>query len=231
MRIHTVTPIMPPSGSVPENPSPARIAPGNAFANLLRSYTLTQTAPRRQRTGIYIILRSNIYTPKGGRAQNRHAAPPCRARRLFPGAVPPRPWADLCGQLARTEFFTTQQATRPGVFPAALPARRQTIQPGASPAAFSTSQQATRLGRSAATEPCCARRLFPGAVSLRPWADLCGQLARTEFFTTQQATRPGVHPAALPAMRRATRLGRSAAGTAPFRPQHTAHKEGACLPS
>ena len=51
-----------------KNRFPAGSRPGNVFDNLLKLHTCPRMQTRRQRVGIYIILRSNIYTPKSGRA-------------------------------------------------------------------------------------------------------------------------------------------------------------------
>ena len=77
-------------GLWPENPSPAGFRFGNVFVNSLKLHTLIKTDARRQREGIYIILRSNIYTPKSGRLPEQHASLPACPEHDVP-AFPTRP--------------------------------------------------------------------------------------------------------------------------------------------
>ena len=85
---------------VSENPFPTRCSAGNGMGNRLQFHTFPPSDSRRQRTGIYIILRSNIYTPKGGRTWKRFpvllccrgqaptpTARPCPAGAVFPNTV------------------------------------------------------------------------------------------------------------------------------------------------
>ena len=124
------------AGAVAKNPSPSRARPGNGFCNLLQFHTLPKQHARRQREGIYIILRSNIYTPKSGRAQRPSSTPPAMpapdVRVPAPLRAVPTAFPATAPGLARVQpAATARRAPRTGVRPARPEAVRRPQTEGA----------------------------------------------------------------------------------------------------